>query len=557
MWRIGAGNGAFLAAPWNDFVKTWKELQDTQELIDLEMVSAADGWKFLGVWRRRQPSPPRRKQEPGKGSGALFVGLTWDQLLAKRDELGAEQYLADVKTYVSDGKRLFAGVWRVGQGNGALYWLKDWSQFVEQKRRLDATQEMLDFEMFQTEDGEWNFIGVWRASAQSGPLDASRDDKTFKPLTAAQFVDKWKARIQTATLTGLEVVNPSPALRGDTTCKYGDPDCNRCATDVPTQFRLAFEKGHRQWIGWHDGSWGFRGNDRYPPDGAKPEDAFRLSAGLDKHIQGFVRTNSARFPYAGSLSHKDVGTIFLVENRSDGNALHALYKSTVDHPSGVAVLGDGLFVAEKGSLRWFRVSDAGKQQRYGYAVKDLGTGGGGLGLAKLRDGTTLLIVTTPGDGFRKGTTDDQRDMNLRPRHTRFYWLVPKAFEPDAKGIQLIGAWPHEHLSARPDKPMAYSENLSVVTECGSGTIYTIHTTGDYGLYGDGYWRLSRVDDGPKGPRLTHISIARQDQHTEKCHHRSSATVHVNPQGKLEFLCSERAVIKWHPTGEFNFKEGRP
>jgi hypothetical protein len=30
---------------------------------------------------------------------------------------------------------------------------------------------------------------------------------------------------------------------------------------------------------------------------------------------------------------------------------------------------------------------------------------------------------------------------------------------------------------------------------------------------------------------------------------------VNQKGELEFLCSERAVVKWHPTGRFDFKEG--
>ena len=32
---------------------------------------------------------------------------------------------------------------------------------------------------------------------------------------------------------------------------------------------------------------------------------------------------------------------------------------------------------------------------------------------------------------------------------------------------------------------------------------------------------------------------------------------VKIDGKLEFLCSERAVIKWNPTGRFSFKEGIP
>lgn len=556
-WRIGPGNGALLLAPWVDFVKTWNELKANQELIDLKIVGDGSARMVLGVWRR--------KQEPGQGSGALFIDMTWDQLIAARAELRG-QYLADVETYVDDGKRLFAGVWRTGADSGALYWKNDWKAFVEQKKNLDQTQELLDLNMFQTDDGRWNFLGVWRGSKQAGPVDASSSAQVFKPLSANQFVDKWSIRNGRMTLTGLAVATPLTFLRGDTNCRHGDPDCNRCANDVPTQFRLAFEGGHRPWIGWHESSWEFRGNDRYPPDNAKPEDAFRpfgegAQVGVvSKHVQGFVRTNSTRFPYAGSHSHKDRGSIFIVENGSGGKALHSLYKSATGHPSGVAVLGDGLFVAEKvdgkGHLRVFRIGDSGKPQQQRYALEELGAAGGGLGLTKLHDGSTLLISSAPGDGFRKGTFDEQRDENLKPRSTRFWRLTPNAFHARPGGTVPFGKWSHDGISARPDKPMAYSENLSVVTECQSAKIYTVHTTGDWGLRGDGYWRLSRVDDGPQGPHLVHVAIARQNQHNERCHHRSSATVHVNRDGQLEFLCTERAVVKWNP-GTFNFELGKP
>jgi hypothetical protein len=165
------------------------------------------------------------------------------------------------------------------------------------------------------------------------------------------------------------------------------------------------------------------------------------------------------------------------------------------------------------------------------------------------------VVTAPGDGFRLGTTKKGREENLEPRYTRFYRLVGKlpAYPQD---VQFIGEWKHGNLSESPNTPMAYSENLSVVTECGTGHLYTIHTTGQYLLNGDGYWRLSRIESSPKGPRLQHISIEKQSQDTGDCHHRSSATVHVNKSGELEFLCTERSVLKTTPTGTFNFKEGK-
>jgi len=321
LWRRGPGNGALYLLGWSDFEKKWKELKETQDLLDVEIFHTDNGWKYLGCWRH--------KQGRNRGDGAFFVGLTWDELVEQRKRLGQHQYLSDVETYVSNGKRLFAGVWRVGSGNGALYWMKDWPQFAELKRSLNATQEMLDFEMFQTDDGQWNFLGVWRQSAKAaGLLHATSSTNSFRPLTADQLLDQWEKLKTTHTLVDISVAVPSTILRGDTSCKYGDIDCNRCAPDVPAQFRLAFEKEHRPWIKWNKGSWKFRGDAKYLPDNLKPEDAFKpFEDGLaSKHIQGLVRTNSSRFPYAGSHSHEDKGSIFFVGAGEDGD--RTLYHCT-------------------------------------------------------------------------------------------------------------------------------------------------------------------------------------------------------------------------------------
>ena len=563
VWRIGKGNGALWAGPWAEFAKRWTEWKKVQDLIDLEVYESGGTRMFLGVFRHKQGS---------SGDGGLHAGLTWQQLVDKRTALADKAYLSNVETYVDNGVRKFAGVWRMGKGAGALYWKKDWAEFAELKQSLNKSQEMLDFEMFQSTDGNWNFLGVWRDSERAGPLHASASDKKFQPLTAAQIAARWEKLQPNATLVALTAVAPAAppltSLRGDATCSYGDPDCNRCATGVEDQFRLAFETGHRPWIGWEKRSWTFRGDSKYGPDGMKPETAFRpygegKQVGVtSKHIQGFVRTNSSQVPYAGSHSHKSTGSIFFIERDGSSLKLQSLYRSNKDHPSGVAVLGDFLFVAESDFLRRFSIKAAGKDQpgpRFNLEKNKAGlglqNGGAGIGLAKLHDGTTLLIVSAPGGGFQWNTLDkDAREDNAKPRATRLYRFWPNALADDPT-IRLLGEWKHPGVSSKPDGPGAYSENLSVVTECGSGRIYTIHTTGDYRLKGDGFWRLSRVDGDPEKPRLVHVATARQKQDNEACHQRSSATVRVNSAGELEFLCSERAVIKWHPTGRFDFKEG--
>jgi len=310
-------------------------------------------------------------------------------------------------------------------------------------------------------------------------------------------------------------------------------------------------------IGWSTHSWTFAGDAHFPPSNAQPEDAFYPydDAIIDKHIQGFVRTNDARFPYAGSHSHKHRGSVFFV--RRDGNdlKLHAIYRVNFDHPSGVAVIGDALFFAVGEELHWLAISAAGDNQKEhsytlpAYEGRALQRGGGGIGLAKLYDGTTLFIVSAPGDGWN----DVKRSKNEGARHTRFYRMVPDAFRPTS--IQILGEIKHTGMKRRPDSPVGYSENLSVITECDTGRIYTVHTTGDWGMHGHGFWYLSRVDGEVGKPQLTRLQLWRQEQDNSDCHHRSAATVYADRNGHLGFVCHERTVIKFNPTGRFDFKEG--
>ena len=302
----GPATAPSTAKPGLKFEKSWNDIKGSQDLVDLEVIETGDEPRFLGVWRR--------KQEP-HDFGAFWVDLTWEQLLARHKELGSTQYLADVETYMRGGQRRYAGVWRAGSGNGAFYVMEDWEKFAAKKRELNDTQQMLDFEMYQSELGTWHFLGVWRRADSGGPLHASTSPTKFDPLTAGQLAEHWKNLQAKATLVGLTVVTPDippvTSLRGVTTCRTGAQDCNPCAADVPAQFKLAFEEGHRPWIAWNAGSWSFRGETAYPPDGLEPEEAFRHISEkkliLSKHIQGFVRTNSSRFPYAGSHSHRSAG----------------------------------------------------------------------------------------------------------------------------------------------------------------------------------------------------------------------------------------------------------
>ena len=239
LWRIGPGNGALYSKAWPEFEKFWNEAKGSQDLIDLEVIETGDEPRFLGVWRR--------KQEP-HDFGAFWVDLTWEQLLARHKDLGGKQYLADVETYMRDGQRRYAGVWRAGSGNGAFYVMDDWQKFAAKKRELNDTQQMLDFEMYQSELGTWHFLGVWRRADSAGPLHASTSPTKFDPLTAGQLAEHWKNLQAKATLVGLTVVTPDippvTSLRGVTTCRTA----LRTATRARRTFRRSSSSRSRRGI---------------------------------------------------------------------------------------------------------------------------------------------------------------------------------------------------------------------------------------------------------------------------------------------------------------------
>lgn len=557
VWRTGGRAGALMLAGWNDFVKAWKDRLRTQALIDLEIVGPASARMFLGVWRV--------KRTPNDTSGGMFTGLTWAQLSKKFVDTPAGFYLADVETYVDNGQRLFAGVWRRGTGNGGLHLITTgWPDFLKLVRSLRPARKLIDFEVFQTGQ-TWNFLGVWRVTNRKSQLRAGIGRAVFKPLSAQQFVAQRNTWRRTKTLVGIHVsvagIPPLTSIRGDTACSADRKYCNACATDVRKQFLQAFA-GRGSPVKWKRGSWKFRGDKPFDPDNLKPETVFK---GRPKyHIQGLVRTNSLRIGYAGSHSHGTTGTIFFIERRGDGNYLHSIYKSADKHPSGVTILGNYLFVAEKNRLRRFTVNAVGGRQNYVYRrcvngvpggeLLNVSSAGGGLGLARLKDGTTLLVVSERGAGFRTRTFGKFGRENAEDRYTAFYRFVPNAFTKDACAIPL-GKYKHPGTKSKPADAKPYSENLSVVTECGTGHIYTIHTTGKYRALGNGYWRLSSIRLGDV-PFLKHVVMKTQKQRFEYCHHRSSATVRVGFQNKLEFLCSERRVVS-RRNGEFNFLESDP
>lgn len=345
-------------------------------------------------------------------------------------------------------------------------------------------------------------------------------------------------------------------VKGDLSCRRGDADCNPCTADVRGQFA----KMRRGEAKWKQKPWRFDWGKRYTPNSVRPYEAFDadtdLANGLglsSAHPQAFVRTNQGPAWYAGTHSQKESGrpgTVFIIEQRSNGKKrLVALHRTKTQHPNGLHVLGQFLLFAERpdgndpDELRVIDLRRRRTAQDITHLIPEaLGDAvgekqfGGGLGTAKLSDGSYLLISTLPGD--RKTQRNDRSRIH---RVHQFYNMKGDLSDPSDLKMQFLAEQRFTPTRAVPQK-YEFSENLSMVTECGTGDIYAMHSSGDGGgldgLEGDGYWRLSKLVRDHGLPSLEPIDVFEVDQAANACHMRSAASVGVAPSGKLEFLCHQ-------------------
>ena len=312
-------------------------------------------------------------------------------------------------------------------------------------------------------------------------------------------------------------------VKGSTRCRPGSKDCNVCAVNVQKQFQKAASKQ----INWSRKRWNFTWPQPYPPQNVRPLDVFdgdpKYALGIpDTHVQGFVRTNSKLFPYAGSHSHKRKGGIFVIKQNANGEQfLSSLHKTAGRHPSGVQVIGKYLVYGE-GTRLFFKDINS-QNQNADIRLSAVGARfGGGLGIIKLARDNHLLVTTGPG-GQKRGK-----------RFNRFYHL--KSVNGRPSSLRFI----NESTTKKPQQwPNIYkfSENLSLITECGTGDLYSIHTTGDgIAITGKGYWRLSKLVSNGKAQGLTAVNAFSMSQNAKRCSMRATATVSVNEKNLLEFIC---------------------
>lgn len=352
---------------------------------------------------------------------------------------------------------------------------------------------------------------------QQGERVFSENDPVYLPPKKSSQAQRYsRSSYQTA----------ASFTKGDSRCRYGEADCNVCAVNVQQQFKMAAA----QRIRWSRSRWNFKWPQRYPPQNKSPMDIFDGNpkfAGIpDGHIQGFVKTNSRLYPYAGSHSHKKHGGVFVVKRGSQGNNyLASLHQTKSRHPSGVHTIGNYVAYGFNNNSIHFRDINSPNQSRVVSLPMPNTNFGGGLGIVRLSRDNHLIITTGPGG------------QDNRPRYNRFYHL--KSINGVPSSIRFLNQSTTNKPAQWPSG-FKFSENMSLITECGTGDIYAIHTSGDEkglsALTGNGYWRLSKLVSRQNILGLTAINGFTKRQNIKSCYARAAATVHVNPQNRLEFLC---------------------
>ncbi|MGE3366774.1 MAG: hypothetical protein AB7I34_25400 [Rhizobiaceae bacterium] len=174
LWHRSPGrNGAlFYLTSWRAFEDKWRELQPTQELVDIEVFKDGDHLSYIGVWRVRDAGD--------RNVGAMFSGLTWDEFVARWQEVPKWQYLADIEAYHDvDGQLRFAGVWRARPDlsdatPNSLWRFNGMQAFADHFRQIASGNTLVDVERFY-DNGQEVYVGIWRGGGNSGALWFMRD----------------------------------------------------------------------------------------------------------------------------------------------------------------------------------------------------------------------------------------------------------------------------------------------------------------------------------------------------------------------------------------------
>ena len=133
----------------------------------------------------------------GSGSNIVTEPLSRSEFVTRGEELTAQGLrLIDVETAQVNGDRIYTGVWVSGTGSNLFEGPMTRAEFRTARQEKQAQGLMLvDFEVFRNNNGQRQFLGVWRPG--------SGEEKLTLPRNADEFI----ALGQQLTAEGLRLVD--------------------------------------------------------------------------------------------------------------------------------------------------------------------------------------------------------------------------------------------------------------------------------------------------------------------------------------------------------------
>jgi hypothetical protein len=205
-----------------------------------------------------------------------------------------------------------------------------------------------------------------------------------------------------------------------------------------------------------------------------------------------------------------------------------VHKTDDPHSNGFSVFGRYVVINDgQNRLKLYDIFAANQPIEpipYGLPQVDpdgvgIGATQGGVAMAKLANGDYLVVAA--GD-LGQGGQDD------------FFLVTGDPAAPTKK--YYLG---RSHAGDTvPDEDYWDSQNLQLITECETGDIYLVHSSGADNP-SDGYFRLSRLD--PWTVKQQTIFIYETPDDINSCNARSGASAFVQPDGNISLYCHERAT----------------
>ena len=164
----------------DNFYSEWSYLRDHGYYTDdFEAYNEGGEIRWDGVFRK------------GTGANAMWRGFSRDGFNEKWKEQTQSDYeanrLVDVETYMKNGERKWAGLFRPGSGPHALFRYYNTSDFGDKRDEMaEEGLKLIDIEAFE-HDGELRWAGVW-IEGEDGILNRNRETKEFSNLR-----DQWRS----------------------------------------------------------------------------------------------------------------------------------------------------------------------------------------------------------------------------------------------------------------------------------------------------------------------------------------------------------------------------